>query len=1069
MSRAQYFRLLFYGVAVLTVAVALLLTVLLPQLFNSNSFQLFYAAVAVSAWYGGIQAGVLAIFLSGLANLFLLPLVYPTVLNFNLVTELLGFVVVSLLISVLCSQLWTSERQVRASLQSLHESEQRFHRLTESNIIGILIATVEGKVTEANDAFLNMVGYSREELSAGRVHWRNMTPPEYQTMSEQAINELQTVGKCQPFEKEYICKDGSRIPVLVASLLYGKGEETVISLVMNISDRKQAEEEKVRLLAHEQAARAEAEANKEQISKILESITDGFIAFDVTWRFTYINHEAARILGCVPEELLGQNVWQRFPELDTTQFALLCRTVMIEQRAGELEDYLLLANAWFTVRAYPSDAGIAIYFRDITERKQAEDTIDALNRGLRRRAGELQTLFSVIPIGISIAEDPECHHVRVNPNFAHILGISATANASPTSPEMGFPPPYKFYQNGEELAGEQLPLQHVTTHGVELRDLEVEVVREDGDRFNLFGHAAPLFDEQGKPRGAVAAFLDITERKRAEAELRESEARFRILADSAPVMIWMAGIDQKCYYFNKGWLDFTGRTADMEVGDGWATGVHPDDVQSCLESYSRAFDAREEFIIEYRLRRYDGEYRWILDPGVPRYTPDGVFLGYIGSCIDITDRKRAEEERNQLLEREKQARQQAEVINRMKDEFLATLSHELRSPLNAMLGWAQMLKLRKLSVEQQSQAIEIIERNARSQSQLIEDLLDVSRIITGKLRLNIRAVELVTVLEAAADTVRPAAEAKNINLRLQLDRSIEPIAGDSDRLQQVFWNILSNAIKFTPIGGQVEIRLTRLTPDRQYQPTSTSGLSQVAPPSSILSDHVQIEVIDNGCGIKPEILPYIFERFRQADSSTTRTYGGLGLGLAIVRHLIELHGGTIHADSKGLEQGSTFTVRLPLVSPSRSEKPIVAEWANPSDSKEPAPPPQATLQDVCILVVDDEADAREVARVILEQQGATVATASSVTEAIAHMQRSLPDVLISDIGMPDEDGYSLIERVRAIAIEQGKEIPSAALTAYARTEDQARALAAGFQAHLTKPIEPTELVAAVTSLLNGHQ
>jgi PAS domain S-box-containing protein len=948
MSRIQYFRLLTYGVAILSVIAALVLTLLIPQLFTPNTFQLFYAAVVISAWYGGMVAGIVAIALSIMTNLVLLTSFGFLPLSNDLWIELLGFTLVSVLISSLCSRLWISERRAAVNLRSLQESESRFNRLAETNILGIITATMDGKILEANPAFLQMTGYTQADLCGGRIRWAEMTPPKYQTVEAQAIAELKTTGKCTPFEKEYIRKDGSSIPVIVGGALHGSDPQQWIGFVLDISERKQAEQERSHLLIHEQAARAEAEANKEQISKILESITDGFVAFDLSWRFAYINREAARMLHRKPEELLGKNLWQEFPGVEHTQFGHLARKVMIEKNQAEAEEYLPLIHAWFAVRIYSSDAGVAVYFHDVTERKQAEVTIDALNRGLRRRANELQTLFNVIPIGISIAEDPACQHVRVNPAFAQILGVPLTANASYTPPSNQSLPLHKFYRNGKELKGQELPLQYAAANGRELRDLEIDVVAANGDRYNLYGHAAPLFDEQGKPRGAVAAFLDIT------------------------------------------------------------------------------------------------------------------------------GRKRAEEERAQSLEREKQARQQAEVMNRMKDEFLATLSHELRSPLNAMLGWAQMLKMRKLSSEQQSQAVEIIERNARSQAQLIEDLLDVSRIITGKLRLTIQTIDLIPILEAAIDTVRPAAAAKNITLQFEPQRHHAPISGDSDRLQQVFWNLLSNAIKFTPMGGRVEIKLMqgmRAASEAAKTPADATVTGEVSAISASLipnsGDYVWVQVIDNGCGIKPETLPYIFERFRQADSSTTRSYGGLGLGLAIVRHLVELHGGTVHADSNGEGQGATFTVQLPLTV-TRHETATKAEWALSATSPQPSAEVANQLDGVRVLVVDDEVDAREVLRVILEQYGAQVAIAASVMEAIELIQQSPPDVLISDIGMPGEDGYSLIRQVQALA-QKGIDVPAAALTAYARTEDERQALAAGFQTHVAKPVEPTELVEVVLALLDGKE
>jgi len=407
---------------------------------------------------------------------------------------------------------------------------------------------------------------------------------------------------------------------------------------------------------------------------------------------------------------------------------------------------------------------------------------------------------------------------------------------------------------------------------------------------------------------------------------------------------------------------------------------------------------------------------------------------------EIRERQRAEEERTQLLVREQFARAEAERLNRLKDEFLSTLSHELRTPLNAILGWSQILRARRTDEAMMNHALETIERNARSQVQLIDDLLDVSRIIMGKIRLNVHAVELLPVIESAMDTVRPAADAKNIRLQLVLDPAAGPVLGDSERLQQIVWNLLSNAIKFTPKGGRVQVGLKRI------------------------NSHVEIVVTDTGKGISAEFLPYVFDRFRQADSSITRSFSGLGLGLAIVRQLVELHGGTVHAESSGEDQGATFTVKLPLMAV--SPKPSGLEQVHPTMGGSVPFDCSPRLDGLRVLVVDDEADTRALLIYALEASGAEVVAAASADEAISALTKSLipMDVLISDIGMPDEDGYTLLRRVRALEKEQGGRIPAVALTAYARTEDRRAALLAGFQFHIAKPVEPAELIAVIANL-----
>jgi PAS domain S-box-containing protein len=407
---------------------------------------------------------------------------------------------------------------------------------------------------------------------------------------------------------------------------------------------------------------------------------------------------------------------------------------------------------------------------------------------------------------------------------------------------------------------------------------------------------------------------------------------------------------------------------------------------------------------------------------------------------EVRQRQRAEEERAQLLVQEQKARAEAERLNQLKDEFLSTVSHELRTPLNAILGWSQILRSNRVDEATMNRALETIERNARSQAELINDLLDISRIIIGKIRLNVQMVELLPVIEAAIDTVRPAADAKNIRLQSVLDPAAGPVLGDSERLQQIVWNLLSNAIKFTPKRGRVQVCLQRI------------------------NSHVEIIVTDTGQGISAEFLPYVFDRFRQADSSITRSFGGLGLGLAIVRQLVELHGGTVHAESPGEGQGATFTVKLPLMA--IGPKAIEPERVHPAAGGSVPFDCSPGLDGLRILIVDDDADIRALLIYTLEVCGAEVMAAASADEAISALTASSPpmDILISDIGMPDEDGYALLRRVRALEPENGGRIPAIALTAYARTQDRRAALLAGFQSHVAKPVEPAELIAVIANL-----
>ena len=697
-----------------------------------------------------------------------------------------------------------------------------------------------------------------------------------------------------------------------------------------------------------------------------------------------------------------------------------------------------------------------------THMPDSRDLVRRLTADLQRASGALDTLINVLPVGIGVAEDRECRRIRINRAFAEQLGLTVEQNASLSAPE-GERPRFKVLIDGVEVDSDDLPIQCAARTGAEVGPIECEIVRPDGRRLTLYEFAAPLFDEDGSVRGAIGVSMDITERLRSEQEQRFLAGASEILSSSLEYEHTLRALAKLAVPFMGEYC-----TVDVLREDGSFGRVEfvVDDpaLQDIAEGMKR---------YPPRLERHDSPSARVLRSGEPHLqrqctadildleaqnaehhglltalgmngfimaplTARGRTLGLLSVGLRRTSR-RAYTDRDLQLAIDIARRaglalenallyQQAQEANRLKEEFLATLSHELRTPLNALLGWTQMLKVRAADDAFRLRALESIERSARAQGVLINDLLDVSRVVSGKLKLESQPLDLQSVLLAAVDAVRPAVRARDIELDVSAAPIRNQVIGDADRLQQVIWNLLSNAVKFTPPGGRIEVTVAQ------------SGGA------------VQITVADTGGGIDPAFLPHVFERFRQADSGTTRVQGGLGLGLAIVRHLVELHGGTVTVESEGLGRGSLFVVTLPT----KQGPAPAARDARPAADQLPA----NVLQGVRVIAVDDDADSRELLLVIMQDAGAEVMAVGSAHAALEALDSFNPHVAIVDIAMPEVDGYDLMRQIGRRADAP----PAIAFSAYVGSDALQRSREVGFAMHLAKPTDYRRLVKAVAEL-----
>lgn len=913
----------------------------------------------------------------------------------------------------------------------------------------IQVFTPDGRTLRVNRAWEELWGTTLDQLGDYNV-----------------LEDPQLIAKgVMPYLKRGFAGEATAIP----AILYDPNE-TLPGLINHAAPRRwvrgfiypvKDEQNRVSevVLMHEDITqREQAEEQLQQQQQEYQSILDSVPALvwykDKNNRHVRCNSRAAAMMGLPKEKIEGVSAWGLFPhELAERFYAEDLEVINSgEPKLGIIEPLQMPSGEirWHQTDKLPhydqegNITGVIIFSLDITQRQRAEESL----RDSERMLAQSQKMAHVGSWESRL--EGEEGALQWSDETFRIFG----------------------YEPGEVKATNDLFFQAVHPNDRDkvraavaaavrenrLYQLEHRIHRPDGTERIVHEWGKVVVGHDGRSLHLTGTCQDITERRQVEeekeklaAQVEDEHQRLGSIIASVPGVVWEAWGDpgaagQRIDFVSDYVEAMLGYTVQewLQTPSFWLTIVHPEDRERAARVAAEQFSSGRGGVNEFRWMAKDGRVLWVEAHASVMSDATGRPVGMRGVTMDVSARKQAQEERERLLAREQQLRSEAESANQLKDEFLATLSHELRTPLTAILGWGTMLQRNQLEEDdQRAHAVETIVRNAKAQAQLIEDLLDVSRIITGNLRLDVQPFEIAHAIKAAVDGVRPAANAKGISLQVSLDPHARLILGDPARIQQVAWNLLSNAVKYTPEGGRVQVRTERV------------------------NSQVEMTVSDTGEGIPLEFLPHVFDRFRQADQATTRRHGGLGLGLAIVRHLAELHGATVHVDSAGKGKGATFTVKLPLMVSHDQTSRVGQEDGNNrrlTGESSGVIDCEAELDGLHVIVVDDEEDTREMVALMLRRCGADVSTAGSTDEALSLFNAQKPDVLVSDIGMPGEDGYTLIRRVRRLSADKGGRIPALALTAYARTEDSVRALSAGYQVHVAKPVDSTDLIAAVASL-----
>lgn len=984
------------------------------------------------------------------------------------------------------------EDQRQQAEEKLRESEQRYRAIINQAVTGVACTDLDGNLTLVNQKYCEITGYSADELIQLRM--QDITHTNDLSQNIELFHRMRTEGTPFEIEKRYIRKDGSIVwvnnSVSVIRDRDGNPQSTV-AIVLDITERKRREAHAAFLAEIGEDFSRLSTANDimqtvgAKLGAYLQITTCNFTDVDENQDQVTVYHgwSSPEVPSTVGTFRLSQYLSKEFERASRAgETVVICNTQ--DDPRTDATGYAALNMHSFVTVPFHRDGRWTHYIAicDSRPRNWREDEIQLIeeisNRifprlqrarteeTLRESEAKYRSLFESIDEGFCLIEIlfDECgqafdyRFLEANPALEKHTGLVDVVGK--TMRELTPQIETSWFETYGRIVQTGVPERFENT------------AQELGRFYDVYAF------RMGEPeeRKVAVLFTDITDRKLAEAAIAADLRDTQLLHDLSARLVSEGDIQALYQEIVSAAMTLTQADAgsiqaldestqelvliatqgiEQIVTDHFQR-VTAGSVTSCgivLMTGKRAFvnfDVPESEDPDGSLRLHF-KTGLICAQSTPLVSRSGKRIGMVSThwrkhyqpsdrelrfldllarqAADLIEQRQDEAQRKQLLEREQAAREAAEQANRIKDEFLAVLSHELRSPLNPILGWSTLLLNNKLDATKTTQALTTIQRNAKLQSELIEDLLDISRILRGKLSLNIASVNLTTVIRGALETVRLAADAKFIQIEANLTEEVSLVSGDSTRLQQVVWNLLSNAVKFTSPGGKVSIRLERL------------------------NSSAQITVSDTGQGITPDFLPYVFDYFRQADGATTRKFGGLGLGLAIVRHLVELHGGTVQAQSQGEGLGATFSVQLPLI----PTLPTQDSTLNPPSST-------PHLTGVQVLVVDDDADSRDFIAFVLEQGGAQVRTATSAVEALSLLRQFQPDVLISDIGMPDRDGYMLMQQVRALPAEQGGKIAAIALTAYVRDFDQQRALQAGFQSHLSKPVEPEALLQALFRL-----